>query len=249
MTDSENKAKIREIFSSIQGEGPYMGVKQLFIRFCACNLRCYYCDTDFMPVDINDKGSYFEFTPKELEIYLRDNFDLNTVQSISLTGGEPLIWADFLKEFMPRVKVKYYLETNATIADNLKKVIQNVDIIAADIKLPSCSGITDSFERHRKFFEAVQSSRIDCAIEKRFNCDNKNIFAKIVFDENITDEEIAESVELAKDFELEIILQPRMLEDKMAVSSKFMQRTFEKFVKLYKNTRLIPQVHKFIDVE
>ena len=114
-------------------------------------------------------------------MYLKTNYDLDSIHSISLTGGEPLIWADFLKEFMPRVKVKYYLETNATIADNLEKIIQNVDIISADIKLPSCSGILDSFERHRKFFETIKNSRITCALEKEFNCDNKNIFAKIVF--------------------------------------------------------------------
>ena len=28
-----NKAKIKEIFTSIQGEGPFIGYKQLFIRF------------------------------------------------------------------------------------------------------------------------------------------------------------------------------------------------------------------------
>ncbi|MCM1265913.1 MAG: 7-carboxy-7-deazaguanine synthase QueE [Candidatus Gastranaerophilales bacterium] len=249
MNNTENRAKIREIFSSIQGEGPYIGLKQIFIRFCACNLRCYYCDTDYMPTDVNDKSSYFDFSPQELEEYLKSNFDLKTIHSISLTGGEPLIWADFLKEFMPKVKVHYYLETNATIADNLEKVIQNVDIIAADIKLPSCSGISDSFERHRKFFESIRNSRITCAVQRAFNCDNKNIFAKVVFDENITDEEISKCIELAREFDFEIVLQPRMLEDKMTVSSLFMLRVFEKFVKQYKNTRLIPQVHKFIDVE
>ena len=42
-----NKAKIKEIFSSIQGEGLLVGVEQIFIRFCKCNLACKYCDTDF----------------------------------------------------------------------------------------------------------------------------------------------------------------------------------------------------------
>ena len=72
---------------------------------------------------------------------------------------------------------------------------------------------------------------------------------KIVFDENITEEEIEKSVALAKKYDFEIVLQPRMLDDKMTVSSKFLMSVFEKFVKLYKNTRLIPQVHKFINVE
>jgi len=247
--NSENKAKIKEIFASIQGEGPLIGVKQIFIRFCACNLRCYYCDTDYMPENINDKGSFFEFSPIELENYIKDNFDLNTVHSISLTGGEPLIWGDFLQKFMPRLNVKYYLETNATIAENVEKIIQYVDVVAADIKLPSCSGINDSFERHDKFFNAVKNSRITCAVEKEFNCDNKNIFAKVVFDENITEEEIKKCVEIAGKYDIEIVLQPRMIVDSMSVSNVFLMRVFEKFVKQYRHVRLIPQVHKFIDVE
>ncbi|MGN1153203.1 MAG: 7-carboxy-7-deazaguanine synthase QueE, partial [Candidatus Gastranaerophilaceae bacterium] len=146
-----NKAKIKEIFSSIQGEGLYIGTKQLFIRFCACNLRCNYCDTPFLPVNINDKDTYFEFTPDELYEYIQ-KYDLDTINYISLTGGEPLIWTDFLSEFMPKVKTKFYLETNATITDNLYKVLSYIDIIAADIKLPSCSGVVNSFELHDKFF-------------------------------------------------------------------------------------------------
>ena len=52
------EAKINEIFSSIQGEGPVVGYKQLFIRFCGCNLNCDYCDTEFLQGQI--------YTPQSL---------------------------------------------------------------------------------------------------------------------------------------------------------------------------------------
>ena len=39
------ETNIIEIFSSIQGEGKYVGYRQVFIRFSGCNLHCTYCDT------------------------------------------------------------------------------------------------------------------------------------------------------------------------------------------------------------
>ena len=107
-----NKAKIAEIFTSIQGEGPYIGVKQLFIRFCGCNLNCNYCDTSTIPNE-----TYLEFTPDELKKNLED-FNLRTIHSISLTGGEPLIWAGFFVKFLPMLKNKIYLETNSTLINS-----------------------------------------------------------------------------------------------------------------------------------
>lgn len=245
--DMENKAKIKEIFSSIQGEGEYIGCKQIFIRFCACNLQCCYCDTDFYPTNINDKNTFFEFTPEQLADYIKQNFDLKTTHSISLTGGEPLIWADFLKEFMPKLDVKYYLETNATIDDNAKIILPLTDFVAGDVKLPSCSGIENSFDLHDKFFSVVKSLRGKGGIE--FSVKNRNFFAKVVFDDNLTEDEIDSTVKLAEKYGFEIILQPRMSGNDLTVSSEFMMETFEKFVRKYKYTRLIPQVHKFINVE
>ena len=189
------KTYINEIFSSIQGEGPVVGYKQLFIRFCKCNLKCNYCDTEYKI------GS--EYTSQELLKKISTEFDLKTFHSISLTGGEPLIEVEFLKDFLPLVKnqTKIYLETNATLYCEVLELKDYIDIISADIKLPSSTGF-DTFELHKKFFENVKD------IET---------FAKVVFDENITKDEIEQCIELAKIRNIELILQPTMLAGKMSV--------------------------------
>lgn len=222
-------AKIKEIFASIQGEGLLVGVQQIFIRFCKCNLACKYCDTDF-------SSNYREYNSDELLRYLEDNFDLNTINSVSLTGGEPLLSIDFLKEFLPKLSLPVYLETNGTVADGLESILSEIDYISADIKLPSCSGVKDSFEKHQKFFEKL--SGFDGVV-----------FAKVVFDKNITDEEIEQSCLLAEKYGFEIILQPMMVGDKMSVDSRFVEQIFGKFLTRYNHTRVIPQVHKFLNVE
>lgn len=220
--------KVKEIFSSIQGEGPVVGYKQLFIRFCDCNLKCNYCDTEF------DKTNAMEFSPLELYEKISSEYDLKTFHSISLTGGEPLLSAEFLKDFLPLLKgqTKIYLETNATLPNNLEKIKDYIDIISADIKLESSTGL-NTFDKHREFFA---------------HCKDIDTFAKIVFDENITVEEIKTCSELGNDFNIELILQPKMIGDKMSVSSAFCNNILDKFTALHHNTRLIPQVHKFLDV-
>lgn len=143
--------KVKEIFASIQGEGPVVGYKQLFIRFCDCNLRCRYCDTDF---NINDS---LEYSPAQLFEKITTDYDLETFHSISLTGGEPLLSVAFLQEFLPLVygKTKIYLETNATLGENLEKIKGYIDIISADIKLESSTGL-NTMELHKNFLINVR---------------------------------------------------------------------------------------------
>lgn len=240
----KNSAKIKEIFTSIQGEGPFIGVKQLFIRFCNCNLNCDYCDTEFSE---DDSKTY---TAEELKNYILSQ-NYNDVHSISLTGGEPLIWVDFLKEFIIMMDHKFYLETNATLAEQVDKLgatIELIDIISADIKLPSTTGKKDMFKEHDQFFKAIENARLSCAIEHQINCEKKHIFAKVVFDKNITENEIIECCKLGLRHDIEIILQPKMDKNKLCVSPEKMSETLDKFLKIHKRTRLIPQVHKFINV-
>lgn len=221
------ETKINEIFLSVQGEGPYVGYKQIFIRFCGCNLNCEYCDTEFKTGEI--------YTPTALYNYIISNYNLNEIHSVSLTGGEPLLHTEFLKEFLPLIKpkTKIYLETNATLYNKIQELKGFIDIISADIKLKSATG-QETFELHNKFLSITN---------------NLDTFAKIVFDSNITEEEIIKCANLGKKLDIELILQPKMIGDKMSVDSEFCNKILDKFTSIYPKTRLIPQVHKFLDIK
>ena len=216
---------IKEIFESIQGEGPYIGYNQLFIRFATCNLHCKYCDTDF-------KTELKYYTSKELA---KEIEQYKNIHSVSLTGGEPLLSTDFLQEFLPLTNKKIYLETNGTLFNNLEKIINYTDIISMDIKLPSTTGMPDLFKEHDNFIKIAKKH-------------SKEIFAKVVFDTKITDDEINNVIKIAKENNILIILQPKMDGEILNLKTEFINEIFYQFVSKYQNIRLIPQVHKFLNV-
>ena len=221
-----NKTLIKEIFTSIQGEGPYIGEAQIFVRFCNCNLNCKYCDTDFK----RDKNTKL-YSPSELAQELLHK----EVSTVSLTGGEPLCEVKFLKEFLPLISIhkKIYLETNGTMTNELEQVIKFTDVISADIKLKSVTGQENQFEINDDFLSVAKQ---------------KECFIKVVFDENIEKEEVSKVIETARKHDLLLVLQPVMVGNNFKTDIKKIMEIFKIFSSIYPKTRLIPQVHKFLKV-
>ncbi len=218
---NSSETTIKEIFTSIQGEGLYTGEKQIFVRFSKCNLNCKYCDTDF--------SSEKKYSVEDLY----KNLKSNPCEVISFTGGEPLIEVDFLNEFLKKYKnklnKKIYLETNGTLYGNLEEIIEYVDIVSMDIKLKSATGEENKFKDNEAFLKIANQ---------------KETFIKVVFDKNITKNEITSVIRLAKLNNNFIILQPKMPMDNDVDIIKI----FDEFYGKYKNIRLIPQVHKFLNI-
>ena len=114
---SESHAYLCEVFNSFQGEGPYLGVRQTFIRFAGCNLACQYCDspealtlTKEFKVETTPGKRDFQSYPNPVDIEqlvaLVKAFErpAGINHSLCLTGGEPLLQVDFLKSFIPEFK-------------------------------------------------------------------------------------------------------------------------------------------------
>jgi len=222
-----NKAKIVEIFSSIQGEGKYVGQAQTFVRFYGCNLSCGYCDE-------RRKNKFKEYSPERLvAAVVKEN---NKV--VSFTGGEPLLYADFLKEVLPQLKKKgfiIYLETNGTLKNKLLEIIDFLDIISMDIKLPSSTGLRACWKDHFDFLKASGK---------------KEVFIKSVITNKTTLSDIKKAVSIIEKINKAVffVLQPATINSRIQKIQKAEEFLSLAGSRLY-NVRLIPQVHKILGVK
>jgi len=100
--------KINEIFYSIQGEGPQVGMPTWFIRTTGCNLRCSWCDS-----------AYALEEGKEMSIEsIIDSIPASVCNNVVITGGEPLLQKDLLTLMKKLGCFNIYVETNGTIYDS-----------------------------------------------------------------------------------------------------------------------------------
>lgn len=77
---------IKSIFYTIQGEGPWAGLPAVFVRLAGCNLRCFFCDTDFDGPDVRSMW------PEEIISEITEKWPFaNYSPRVVLTGGEPMI--------------------------------------------------------------------------------------------------------------------------------------------------------------
>lgn len=117
--------KLLEIFESIQGELPHMGMPCTIIRLAHCNIKCPYCDVtpDLQPFDM----SIDDIVAKAVEFQHEE---------ILVTGGEPLANSG-VKELLQALYSSGFditIETNGTVPLD-GAIAGNCDSIVMDVKL------------------------------------------------------------------------------------------------------------------
>ncbi len=168
---------IAEIFRSIQGEGKYLGVGQVFLRMAGCSLNCAYCDTGYArkrtPVCFyRGSGGTEELANPMLPadamaMVNRMIREEGGVHSLSVTGGEPLEQPGFLVDFLELFAeggVPVYLETNGLESEVLGRVSPYLKTISLDIKLPSLCGGRDLLRGYARTFQVLAGKDYFCKI-------------------------------------------------------------------------------------
>lgn len=247
------RAYFSEFFSSIQGEGPYLGERHLFIRFCECHRKCIYCDTNInrtkdVLIEREAGSGFFHKIPNPLSIddVLRLISELDTNRKnarISITGGEPLLQYKFLKEILPKIvesNRSIYLETAGDLPNQLQSIINWIDIVAMDIKLSSVTHDKNKFLEHWNFLNSLKSS-------------NTDYFVKIVVSDETDKDELLEAAEGIKNSSGKntlVILQPISPTNKVSNIPSFNEvvKWQEALKTVLDNVRIIPQTHKIMEI-
>jgi 7-carboxy-7-deazaguanine synthase len=252
-------AHLTEVFSSVQGEGPYIGVRQVFIRFYGCHRRCVYCDspetvTAWQPAGYKPATFRVEQTPGRRDFAGHDNpvavqALLSLVQqmdrshihhSVAFTGGEPLLHAPFLRELLPQVEhlgLRTYLETAGDLYHELDQLLPWLDIAAMDIKLPSVTQNEPAWGGHRRFLERCLENDVE-------------VFAKVIVSGDTSIDDLDQAARVVTDIAPDTLL---VLQPMTAFGQAQNPPTPEQLLAwhahvrgMLPNVRIIPQAHKMM---
>ena len=146
------EAPVMEVFASIQGEGAFVGEPQVFLRLFGCPLRCRWCDTPgswLVPAEGEarvaalERGATLARGPRREPCWASPlqaacwiaACEPGAPRSVSVTGGEPLAWPDFLLALSPLLGGRrLHLETAGAHPRSLARVLEICDHVSLDLK-------------------------------------------------------------------------------------------------------------------
>lgn len=260
------RAPLIEIFHSVQGEGRFVGMPMTFLRVATCPLRCLYCDTP---------NSYQ--APGRLPVRLgaRDLQEPNPVAAdraaelvrqvanaaapglskprVSVTGGEPLVFPEFVRELGQKVRGKgfrLHLETAAIDADALAACIDQVDHLSADYKLPETLGAPARPE-------LALASGADYGAQHRRCCElalqrGASVDVKIVLTDKVSDASLERALEQLAPVRDKILLVLQPVTPFGAATRPLPRVDLERYlafaIRSQFDVRVLPQVHKALQI-
>lgn len=116
---------VKNIFATLQGEGPHAGVPSVFLRLGGCNLACDFCDTEF---EDYKSVPIVEIAQKIGELSL-NNAGIRVRKLVVITGGEPLRQNIVpLCELLIAKGFGVQIETNGTL---YRELPSEVDIVCS----------------------------------------------------------------------------------------------------------------------
>jgi organic radical activating enzyme len=116
ITDDGKVLQVQEIFHTIQGEGPFVGMPAIFVRLGGCNLACEFCDTEF--------ESFQALSLKQIMQEITNVQDGAKTSLVVITGGEPMRQSiEPFCQLLIKRGFTVQIETNGTIFRQLPDAV------------------------------------------------------------------------------------------------------------------------------
>ena len=131
---------LMEAFFTLQGEGYYSGTAAYFLRIGGCDVGCHWCD-------VKDSWDANLHPPTKVEDII-EGIDKYPVDTVVITGGEPLMWnLNKLTSLLKKKNFKVHLETSGAFSfsgsfdwiclspKKMKFPLKEIKLIANELKI------------------------------------------------------------------------------------------------------------------
>jgi organic radical activating enzyme len=133
-----------------------------------------------------------------------------------------------LCERLKPLEKSLYLDTNASLPDNLQDVVDFFDTICLDFKIPSASGRPKLWTEHEKSLVIAKE---------------KDVFVKIVINENFLPAELDATCQIISRVNSDI---PLVIQPVFGQRIPNILDLQEKALSSLSDVRVIPQIHKYL---
>lgn len=165
--------RVSEFFTSVQGEGMWVGVPSTFVRLSGCNLRCVWCDTPY--ASWAPEGPVMEVDAIVAEI-LKGGAD-----HVVVTGGEPMLFEETV-DLTLKLKEAGKVITIETAGTVYRPVVADLMSISPKLAHSTPKGATarPGYELPTSWIERHERDRLQPEVLNRLFQEYENVQLKFV---------------------------------------------------------------------
>lgn len=233
------KVRIFEIFTSIEGEGILYGTKTLFVRLAGCPFSCFYCDTtEALPAN-----SGIEYDMDDALDIVTQNIQPHTFK-VNFTGGDPLIQYRAVARMARHIRtlnIATYLESSCFNSERFDHILPYIDYAKIEFKTPDSEFVATSDhatlqENAMICLEHATASPgvvyVKVVVSDRTSPDYMQALANEIF-QRVSRHDISG-----------FVIQPTWGVAEPSLES--LMRMYDSVYPLYRQVRIVPQMHKYI---